>query len=99
MRKNGSLFCLFLKFNFEQEIETKTIWLNIYTVVLDRVSNKNLESGIRFLTSCTADEIFSLILVAPYIAQRLLKVRQSRNDFFKPTFPPKNERTNSTLLL
>ena len=28
-----------------------------------------------------------------------LKVRQSRNDFFKPTFPPKNEKTNSTLLL
>ena len=28
-----------------------------------------------------------------------LKVRKSRNDFFKPTFPPKNERTNSTLLL
>ena len=28
-----------------------------------------------------------------------LKVRQSRNDFFKPTFLPKNERTNSTLLL
>ena len=29
----------------------------------------------------------------------LLKVRQSRNDFFKPTLPPKNERRNSTLLL
>ena len=28
-----------------------------------------------------------------------LKVRQSRNDFFKPTFLSKNERTNSTLLL
>ena len=28
-----------------------------------------------------------------------LKVRQSRNDFFKPTFPPKTERTNSILLL
>ena len=28
-----------------------------------------------------------------------LKVRQIRNDFFKPTFLPKNERTNSTLLL
>ena len=30
---------------------------------------------------------------------RKLKVRQIRNDFFKPTFLPKNERTNSTLLL
>ena len=29
----------------------------------------------------------------------LLKVRQIRNDFFNPTFLPKNERTNSTLLL
>ena len=28
-----------------------------------------------------------------------IKVRQIRNDFFKPTFLPKNERTNSTLLL
>ena len=28
-----------------------------------------------------------------------LKIRQSRNDFFKPMFPPKNKRTNSTLLL
>ena len=28
-----------------------------------------------------------------------LKVRQNRNDFFKPTFPPKNERINSILLL
>ena len=28
-----------------------------------------------------------------------LKVRQSRNDFFKLVFLPKNERTNSTLLL
>ena len=28
-----------------------------------------------------------------------LKVRQSRNDFLNPTFLPKNERTNSTLLL
>ena len=29
----------------------------------------------------------------------MLKVRQIRNDFFKPTFLPKNEQTNSTLLL
>ena len=28
-----------------------------------------------------------------------IKVRQIRNDFFKPTFLPKNELTNSTLLL
>ena len=28
-----------------------------------------------------------------------LKVRQNQNDFFKPTFPPKNERTNSTVLV
>ena len=28
-----------------------------------------------------------------------LKVRQIRNDFFKPMVLPKNERTNSTLLL
>ena len=28
-----------------------------------------------------------------------LKVRQSREHFFKPTFPPKNKQTNSTLLL
>ena len=35
----------------------------------------------------------------PKEKELLLKVRQSRNDFFKPTFLPKNERTNSTLLL
>ena len=29
----------------------------------------------------------------------LLKVRQSRNDFFKTTILPKNERMNFTLLL
>ena len=29
----------------------------------------------------------------------ILKVRQNRNDFFKPTFPSKNEQTNSILLL
>ena len=29
----------------------------------------------------------------------ILKVRQIWNDFFKPTFLPKNEQTNSTLLL
>ena len=29
----------------------------------------------------------------------MLKVRQIRNDFFKPMFLPKNEKTNSTLLL
>jgi hypothetical protein len=28
-----------------------------------------------------------------------LKVSQIRNDFFKPTFLPKNERTNPPLLL
>ena len=28
-----------------------------------------------------------------------LKVRQSRNNYFNTTFPPKKERTNSTLLL
>ena len=28
-----------------------------------------------------------------------LKVRQNRNNFFKLTFPPKNEQTNSILLL
>ena len=33
------------------------------------------------------------------ISQSLLKVRQNRNDFFKLTFPPKNERTSSILLL
>ena len=29
----------------------------------------------------------------------MLKVRQSRNDFFMPTILPKNERSNSTLLI
>ena len=33
------------------------------------------------------------------ITKLMLKVRQSRNDFFKPLFPPKNERRNSTVLL
>ena len=32
-------------------------------------------------------------------ASKALKVRQIQNDFFKMTFLPKNERTNSTLLL
>ena len=29
---------------------------------------------------------------------KVLKVRQNRNVSFKPTIPPKNERTNSVLL-
>lgn len=33
------------------------------------------------------------------LLQGYLNVRQSRNDFFKPTFPPKNKRMNFTLLL
>ena len=33
-----------------------------------------------------------------YPILNILKVRQIRNDFFKLTFLPKNERTNSTLL-
>ena len=32
-------------------------------------------------------------------ACKLIKVRKTRNDFFKWTFPPKNKQTNSTLLL
>ena len=32
-----------------------------------------------------------------FLPSQCLKVRQIRNDFFKPTFLPKNERTNSTL--
>ena len=35
----------------------------------------------------------------PNWVNKFLKVRQIRNDFFKPTFLPKNERTISTLLL
>ena len=35
----------------------------------------------------------------PELPLTCLKVRQIRNDFFKPTFLPKYERTNSTLLL
>ena len=38
-------------------------------------------------------------LVDPCVCVRALKVWQSRNDFFKLTFLPKNEQTNSTLLL
>ena len=34
-----------------------------------------------------------------FIAKAQLKARQSQIDFFKPTLLPKNERTNSTLLL
>ena len=34
-----------------------------------------------------------------YFYTFMLKVRQIRNDFFKLTFLPKNERTNLTLLL
>ena len=49
------------------------------------------------------DEIhseLSLLLLDIYETFVLLpKVRQIRNDFFKLKFLPKNERTNSTLLL
>ena len=38
-------------------------------------------------------------LVDPCVCVRALKVRQSRNGFFKLTFLPKNEQTNSTFLL
>ena len=33
--------------------------------------------------------------IAASIKEGLLKVRQNRNGFLKPTIPPKNERTNS----
>jgi hypothetical protein len=41
----------------------------------------------------------SLLENCLWIVLTLLKVRQSRNEFFKPMFSPKNEQTNSILLL
>ena len=44
-----------------------------------------------------SENIFAIrarLITLPYI-----KVRQIQNDFFKPTFLPKNERTNLFLLL
>ena len=40
----------------------------------------------------------NLLSLHSVVKQAQLKVRQIRNDFFKPTFLPKNEQTNSTLL-
>ena len=34
-----------------------------------------------------------------HILSAALKVKQKRNNFFNPMFPPKNEQANSTLLL
>ena len=39
-----------------------------------------------------------MVLSHENIRHSILKVRQIRNDFFKPSFLPKNVRTNSTLL-
>ena len=52
--------------------------------------------GIRFYITVT-DPIMTMG-VAHSVGQ-WLKVRESQNDFFKPTIPPKNKRTNSTLLV
>ena len=41
----------------------------------------------------------SLLNHFSYLMGVQLKVRQSLNDFFKPTFPPKNKQMNSILLL
>ena len=34
-----------------------------------------------------------------FVLDRIIKVRKIRNDFIKPTFLPKNEKTNLSLLL
>ena len=56
-----------------------------------------------FLWGWVRIKVYWARLVNPTIQANALKVRQSRKDFFKPTFLPKNERTNewmnSTLLL
>ena len=41
----------------------------------------------------------NLLSLHSVVKQAQLKVRQIRNDFFKPTFLPKTEQTNLTLLL
>ena len=51
----------------------------------------------RGLTDSYSDIIY-FASIAFYLLHQL-KVRQSRNDFFKLTILPKNEQTNSTLLL
>ena len=67
-----------------------------------------LLAGKVILTSknCLQDEHNKTILVVDTFLRTFglvqlcgLKVRQNRNDFFKPTFPPKNKQTNSILLL
>ena len=40
----------------------------------------------------------TLLFLIAYLISILLKVRQSRNGFFKPMILPKNERTNSVSL-
>ena len=57
--------------------------------------NKKCLSPLKFRFSKKATKFETI----SHMIWRLLKVRQIRNDFFKPTFLPKNEQTNSTLLL
>ena len=59
--------------------------------------HETLSSIKRFLKFI--EYIFSLLVLnGQKKTDLILKVRQSRNDFFKPTILPKNEQTNSTLL-
>jgi hypothetical protein len=50
------------------------------------------------ITHVVCGDVF-LDLLGDFACMYILKVRKIRNYFFKPTFLPKNERTNSILLL
>ena len=53
----------------------------------------------RGVTPSTLELLSVIFLFSVQFRKVDLKVRQIPNDFFKPTFLPKNERTNLTLLL
>ena len=80
---SGSSNTLFLKSSFSEVVFLQTP--QMCNFVIDDVSQQKTTLG---WTNTMKQQL-----------EIQLKVRQIRNDFFKPTFLPKNERTNLTLLL
>ena len=69
---------------------------------LESFQDLKFRFGIFFTSPTKRINWFSSLFKDPMILSKNdfdWKMFQSRTDFFKPTFLPKNERTNSTLLL
>ena len=83
----GRFFAILSKKSFQVKASTRLLWhkliLRTHRIIFQKTST--------ILQKKVKSEYLGF-----YVE---LKVRQIQNDFFKPMFLPKNERTNSSLLL